>query len=49
MIVKREKYYTKSWKRAYGYNSQKCKRTSYFLFGFIPVYIKNEVIGGDYE
>lgn len=52
MIVKREKYYT--WystkdKGIYFLKSQRRKRTSYWLLGIIPLFIKTEVLGGDYE
>lgn len=53
MFVKREKYFVKRWKSAsymdFRDKSQRCKRTSYWLFGIIPVFIKTEVIGGDYQ
>jgi hypothetical protein len=52
VVIKREKYYTKKFKKDYfdKYNSgiQQCKQTSYWLFGLIPLYIKTEVIAGDY-
>lgn len=48
MIVKREKYYVK---RINGslYDRQRRKKTSFWLFGIIPLYIKTEVLSGDYE
>ena len=50
MIVKREKYYVKYLgKYAYKMSKQFIKRTSYWLFGIIPLYIKNEVQDGEYE
>jgi len=52
MIVKREKYYTKYWNTGnsiYDHHSQKRKRTTYWLFGIIPVFINIEVLSGDYE
>lgn len=50
MIVKREKYYTKRFgKIGTYYKKQQRKRTSFWLFGIIPLYIKDEVISGDYE
>jgi hypothetical protein len=53
MIVKREKYFIKYFKKystdTFSTGSQQCKRTSYWLFGFIPLFIKTEVIKGDYE
>jgi hypothetical protein len=55
MIVKREKYY-KKWVRKNDYDRfwvkkgrQYMKRTSFWLFGIIPIYISNEVISGDYQ
>ena len=51
MIVKREKYYIKKINKIGNtyYGSQKIKRTSFWLLGIIPLYIKNEVVSGDYE
>lgn len=53
MIVKREKYFVKRWKSgsymSFRDKSQRCKRTSYWLVGIIPVFIKTEVIDGDYQ
>lgn len=48
MIIKREKFYIK---RINGimYDMQKRKRTSFWLFGIIPLYIKEEVLSGNYE
>lgn len=48
MIVKREKYYVK---RINGnpYDGQRRKKTSFWLFGVIPLYVKDEVLSGDYE
>ena len=55
MIVKREKYY-KKWVRKNDYDRfwekkgrQYRKRTSFWLFGIIPIYISNEIISGDYQ
>jgi hypothetical protein len=50
MIVKREKYYIKYInKTKYSVGKQQRKRTSFWLLGIIPLYIKDEVINGDYE
>ncbi len=50
MIVKREKYYVKRINRIGAYSeSQNRKRTSFWLFGIIPLYIKDEVLSGAYE
>lgn len=51
MIVKREKYYTKRFGKIGNtyYKQQQRKRTSFWLFGIVPLYIKDEVISGDYE
>lgn len=53
MIIKREKYYIKHFKKdsysKYKDGKQYLKRTSYWLFGIIPLYIKIEVQSGDYE
>lgn len=47
MVVKREKLYIK---RINGnMQMQKRKKTSFWLFGIIPLYIKDEVLSGDYE
>lgn len=43
MIVKIERYYIK--KLTVG--AQKRRRTSFWLFGIIPLYIKNEFVSGD--
>ena len=51
MIVKREKYFIKKVNkigRKY-FGQQKIKRTSFWLLGVIPLYIRNEIIGGDWE
>lgn len=53
MIVKREKYFIRYFKK-YSWDdlrtvSQNCKRTSYWLLGVIPIFIKTEIIKGDYE
>lgn len=52
MIVKREKYYTKSWNvgnLVSDRRSQSRKMTSYWLFGIIPVFISIEILRGDYQ
>lgn len=53
MIVKREKYFIRYFKKyisdKFNTASQECKRTSYWLFGIIPVFIKTEILKGDYE
>lgn len=51
MLVKKEKYYAKQVNKTtlFGCGYQYRKRTSFLLFGFIPVYIKDEVIDGKYE
>lgn len=51
MLVKREKYFIKRINKINKtfYGEQKIKRTSYWLVGIIPLYIKNEVINGDWE
>ena len=51
MIVKREKCFIKKVNkigRKY-FGKQKIKRTSFWLLGVIPLYIRNEIIGGDWE
>lgn len=52
MLVKRERYYIKRVKKD-GYitkvGKQNVKQTSFWLFGVIPLYVKNEIINGDYE
>lgn len=52
MLIKRERYYIKRVKKD-GYitkvGKQNVKQTSFWLFGIIPLYIKNEIINGDYE
>ena len=55
MIIKREKYF-KKWVRINNYDKlwekkgiQYRKRTSFWLFGIIPIYIRNEVVKGDYQ
>lgn len=52
MIVKKEKYYLKKIniidKRSC-YDTQKTKKTTYLLFGFIPVFISYKVVGGNFE
>ena len=40
MIIKREKFFTKK----EGIFTDTYKKTSYWLFGIIPLYIKNEFI-----
>lgn len=40
--VKKDGYVTKVGK-------QNVKQTSFWLLGIIPLYIKNEIINGDYE
>jgi hypothetical protein len=51
MIRKTEKYYRKEinkiGKNYYG--SQSIKRTTYWFLWIIPVFVKNEIISGDYE
>lgn len=53
MIVKKEKYYIKKINiidKKYGcYDTQNRKKTTYLLFGIIPIFISDEVIGGEYE
>jgi hypothetical protein len=51
MIIKREKYFTKKINRIgdFCYDTQYIKQTSFWLFGIIPLYIKNEVQKGRYE
>lgn len=52
MIVKKERYYIKKINRKsyfQSFDTQKIKQTSFWLLGIIPLYIKNEVIEGQYE
>lgn len=41
MIVKREKYFIKKVRVGLYYGEQKVRRTSYWLLGIVPLYIKN--------
>lgn len=46
MLVKRERFYIKKVKQSGYYTKvgeQYIKQTSFWLFGIIPLYIKNEV------
>lgn len=57
MIRKTERYYIKRvvthkamTKRSFNeYGRQQRKRTTYWLFYIIPIFISDEVVGGDYE
>lgn len=51
MLIKREKYYKKKINKSgtWYYELQRRKRTSFWLFGIIPLYIKDEYISGDFE
>ena len=55
MIRKTEKYYTKRIRKYKGvnrtydeYGTQYIKKTTYWLLFIIPIFIKNEVVKGDY-
>ena len=52
MLVKRERFYIKKVKQSGYYTKvgeQYIEQTSFWLFGIIPLYIKNEVQKGNYE
>ena len=51
MIVKREKLFIKRINKISKtiYDIQKIKRTSFLLLGIFPLYIKDEIISGNYE
>lgn len=53
MLVKKEKYYLKKINRQgkyrTSYDTQKMKKTTYLLFGVIPIFVNYEVVGGEYE
>ena len=56
MIRKTEKHYTKRIRKYKGvnrtydeYGTQYIKKTTYWLLFIIPIFIKNEVVKGDYE
>lgn len=52
MIVRKEKYYIKKINiidKYKCYDEQKRKRTTYLFLGFMPIFINDEVISGDYE
>ncbi len=56
MVRKTEKYYIKkikTYKSKYrkfnSYGEQKVKRTTYWLFLVIPIFIKEEVLKGEFE
>lgn len=51
MIRKTEKYYTKRVNKiGDSYYGQQCrKRTIYWFLFIIPIFVKDEVIRGDYE
>lgn len=51
MLVKREKYYIRRINKIGNtyYGRQKIRRTSFWLLGTIPLYVKNEVLSGDFE
>lgn len=48
MIVRREKYYTKSKGKYPLRKTQNRKMTSYWLLGVIPLFISIEVVSGSY-
>ena len=47
MIVKRERLYKKFFDNYTVVQAR--KRTSYWLLGIIPLYIKTEILSGDYH
>lgn len=51
MIIRKEKYYLKKINKIGKtiYDVQERKRTTYLLFGIIPIFINDEVISGKYE
>jgi hypothetical protein len=51
MLRKTEKYYVKRINKICDsfYGSQQRKRTTWWLFFIIPIFIKDELIRGDYE
>lgn len=48
MIYKKVNVYRKSFKRLGDYKFQNRKRTSYLLLGFIPLFIKDEYLNGEF-
>ncbi|MET3505543.1 hypothetical protein [Halalkalibacter oceani] len=46
MIRKTEKYY---FKKVGYYGKQKRKSTTYWLLWILPIFTKDEILGGDYE
>lgn len=51
MIRKTERFFIKRINRntTRSYDTQHIKRTTYWLFFIFPIFIKDEVIKGDYE
>ncbi|ADZ20274.1 hypothetical protein BJV85_002773 [Clostridium acetobutylicum] len=50
IIRKKERYFIRHINKRVSYaDRQKIKRTTYYLFWVIPIFIKDEIVGGDYE